>query len=139
MKEMDMATPTTCGQGIAENAVLPAKLGELTDAVAGNLEAHLKTLDLRDEYSTRERDVYVKLAEEHRTTAARLQATAQKMASYRDLPMGRHDLQAISSPEIRQAFETLVKVEQELLTLLQGRIEQHQKMLAGAAAQTSSP
>jgi hypothetical protein len=38
----------TCGKGLAEHAVLPAKLGELIVSVAGVLEAHMPALDLTD-------------------------------------------------------------------------------------------
>jgi hypothetical protein len=124
-----MENPTTCGQGLAENSVLPAKLGELTASVAEILEVHMKALDLTDESSRKEYDAYLGLVEEHRRTASALQATARRMAGYRDLPMGRHDPEAMSSPEALEAFEKFVKLEQELLALLQKRLEGDRKML----------
>ncbi|MGH8310602.1 MAG: hypothetical protein ACRETX_12525, partial [Steroidobacteraceae bacterium] len=60
----------TCGQGLAEHAALPAKLAELTDAVAETLERHQEALDLSDESSRREHAAYVELAQQHRSTAA---------------------------------------------------------------------
>ena len=39
----------TCGKGLAEHASLPAKLGELSSAMAKLLEFHQTTLDLTDE------------------------------------------------------------------------------------------
>ena len=61
-----------------------------------------------------------------------LPATADEMEGYRDLPMGRHDQEALSSPEVVNAFEDLVNVEQELVELLGARVEQHRNMLAAA-------
>ena len=119
----------TCGQGLAEHSSLPAKLGELTAAVAENLELHMKALDLKDENAKREHDAYQKLALEHRQTASELHATAEEMVGYRDLPMGRHDETAMSDPLLLQAFERFVSLEQELLWLLQERIARDQKML----------
>ena len=122
-------TPT-CGKGLAEHSAIPAKLGELTDAVAANLELHMLVLDLTDENSRREHDAYASLAKEHRATAARLRATAAEMDGYRGLPMGRHDERAMSGSEFGDAFERLVRSERELLALLQQRLERDEGMLA---------
>ena len=124
-----MDDPPTCGQGLAYHSVLPAKLGELTASVAETLEAHMNALDLEDENSRKEYDAYRELAKAHREIARQLETTAERMAGYRDLPMGRHDLEAASSPEARRAFEKLVELEQELLTLLETRTDQHRKLL----------
>jgi len=119
---------TTCGQGLAAHSAVPAKLAELIVAMGDNLEAHLESLDLTDEDATLERDAYVKLVERHRRIAAELKATADEMAGYRDLPMGRHDDEKLASPTTVEAFESLVRVEQELITLLEHTLEQHRSM-----------
>ncbi len=124
-----MENQRTCGKGLAEHSLLPAKLGELMASVADVLEVHLKALDLTDGNSRTERDAYQELTKEHREIAARLQATAERMAGYRDLPMGRHDLTAVSAPTVFEAFENFVELEQEILALLQKRVEQDRGML----------
>jgi hypothetical protein len=126
-----MAEGPTCGQGLAEHSSLPAKLGELTAAVATTLEVHTRALDLEDERSRRERSVYLRLVEAHRRTAAELAATGRDMAGQRDLPMGRHDMTVMSSPEAADAFARVVTTERELLGLLQERLRQDQELLAG--------
>jgi hypothetical protein len=126
-----MADQPTCGRGLAEHAALPAKLAELTAAVADNLEAHMGALDLDDQDAKREHDVYQRLAGAHRDAAVRLRATGEDMAGSRDLPMGRHDQAAMSSARVVDAFERLVRTERELLSLLRGRLDQHEAMLAG--------
>ena len=120
----------TCGQGLAENSVLPAQLAEVTEAMADNLMAHMQALELDDEAARQEHAVYLRLAEEQRQTAARLRAVAAEMAAARDLPMGRHDRQAMTSPEVANAFQRFVKDKQDLLALLQRMVEQDQRMLA---------
>jgi hypothetical protein len=120
----------TCGQGLAEHAVLPAQLAEVTDAMADNLMAHMQALELDDEAARQEHAVYLRLAEEQRQAAGRLRAVAGEMAAARDLPMGRHDVQTMSSPEVADAFQRFVKARQELLALLQRMAEQDQRMLA---------
>jgi len=124
-----MKNPRTCGQGLAEHSVLPAKLGELIASLAENLEIHMKALDLTDESSKKEHDAYLELASDYREIATQLQATAKQMAGYRDLPMGRHDAKAMASPKVRQAFEKFVTREQELEGLLQNRIDEDRRML----------
>ncbi|HEX8135534.1 MAG TPA: hypothetical protein VF880_19150 [Actinomycetes bacterium] len=126
-----MADRPTCGQGLAEHSSLPAKLGELTASVAGILEGHLRALDLGDERSSRERDVYLRLVEQHRRTAGELAATGREMAGQRDLPMGAHDLTVMLSSEAVAVFERFVQAERDLLALLQERLRQDEQLLAG--------
>ena len=120
----------TCGRGQAEHAALPASLAEVTEAMAANLQVHMQALELDDEPAREEHAVYLRLAEEQRQTAARLRAVAAEMAAARDLPMGRHDRQAMTSPEVANAFQRFVKDKQDLLALLQRMVEQDQRMLA---------
>jgi hypothetical protein len=120
----------TCGRGLAEHSVLPAQLAEVTDAMADNLMAHMQALELDDEAARQEHAVYLRLAEEQRQAAARLRAVAGEMAAARDLPMGRHDAQTMSSPEVADAFRRFVEARQELLAVLQRMAEQDQRMLA---------
>lgn len=125
-----MADDPTCGEGLAEHSVLPAKLAELTASLAENLEVHMRALDRTDENAEREHGVYLKLVQEHRKIAALLEATAEEMAASRDLPMGRHDAKAMSSPAVVEAFERFVEVERELAGLLEERVREDAKLLA---------
>jgi len=133
-----MAHQRTCGKGLADHAALTAKLGELAAAVADNLEVHMKSLDLEDEHARDEHDAYLELTQEHREIAAQLEATSKEMARYRDLPMGEHDPEVASSPEALGAFERLVKLEHELVTLLEQRAQRDQKLLVEMVVNASS-
>jgi hypothetical protein len=114
--------------------VLPQKLGRLTAALAEVLEVHAKALDPSDSYSKIEHAAYSQLVEEHRKIAAELTATAKRMADYWNLPMGRHDHQAMSSPRAFEAFETFVEVEGEIVALLQGSLARDRQMLSEMGA-----
>jgi hypothetical protein len=120
----------TCGKGLAEHSKLTASLGELIAATARVLEVHMKALDLTDPNSKLELDAYREIASAHRRIAAEIASTAQLMAGYRPLPMGRHDMVAMMSPAPRHAFAGFVKHEEELVALLQQRLEQDHAMLA---------
>ena len=67
---------------------------------------------------------------EQRRNAAKLGETARRMAGYRDLPMGRHDMSVMSSRKAVEAFEKFVKLEEELLSMLEKRLVADREMLA---------
>lgn len=120
----------TCGKGLAENSALPAQLADVVEAMAGNLQVHMAALELDDEPARQEHAVYLGLVEEQRQAAGRLRAVAGEMAAARDLPMGRHDAQTMSSPEVADAVRRFVEARQELLAVLRRMAEQDQRMLA---------
>jgi hypothetical protein len=126
-----MAEQQTCGMGLAQNSPLPGTLAEVVGAIAANLEAHMAALDLSDDASRNEHEAYQDLAQQHREIEARLKAVAAEMAGYRDLPMGRHDQKAMGGGKLREAFESLVQNERELVALLTDKLDREQRMLAG--------
>jgi hypothetical protein len=117
----------TCGKGLAASAALPESLGHVMNAMAEVLEAHMQALDLDDESSRLEYAAYESLAEEHRQIASQLAATAQEMLGYRDLPMGRHDMQAMSRQQ--KPFEKLVEEKRALLALLKESAKEDEALL----------
>jgi hypothetical protein len=119
----------TCGQGLAANAVLPAKLAELLAARAEVLERHAKALDRTDPNAQPELEAYANLARAHRSVASELTSLANEMAGCRDLPMARHDLAVMASPEGQmEAFRRFVAIERELLALLQTKLEEEEAL-----------
>ena len=120
----------TCGRGLAEHSVLPARLAGVIEAMADNLRVHMGALELDDEPAREEHAVYLRLAEEQRQAAGRLRAIAGEMAAARDLPMGRHDHQTLASPEVGDAFRQFVVAKQELAATLQRMAGDDQRLLA---------
>jgi hypothetical protein len=120
----------TCGTGLADNSVLPATLADLVTALRTVLATHLTTLDLQDENSRQEHAAYSQLTRAYEDIAGSLRAAAERMRGCRDLPMGRHDMQAMTGSEPVEAFARFVDAEQELLALLQARLPGDQAMLA---------
>ena len=125
-----MAEQQTCGKGLADNAVVPGALAAVAGRLAGNLETHMRALDRDDPAAAREHEVYERVARSLRSAAADLQAAASEMAAARELPMGRHDMAAMASPEVLDAFERYVTAEDELRALLEARREAITQMLA---------
>jgi len=124
-----MTEKRTCGEEMAEESSLPAKLAVLTECVANNLEAHMKALNLQDEHARRENAAYHTLRTAHQEIADRLRATSDDMVRYQDLPMSQHDADALAAPEVSDAFDKFVAAEQDLLVLLQSRVAQDQAAL----------
>lgn len=124
-----MDEPATCGQGLAASAPVPAKLGALATAMATVLDVHREALPLDDDAARQEADAYRTIAEQLRSSADRLEATAEQMVASRGLPMGAHDVDALSSPRAAEAFSAFVRSEQELVALLRHRLEEDEAML----------
>jgi hypothetical protein len=124
----------TCGKGLAQRSTLTASLGELVAATARVLEVHMKALDLTDENAKREYEAYRELASAHRRIAIELADTASRMAGYRTLLMGRHDMSVMTSAAPRHAFAGFVKQEEALMALLHEMHAQDTAMLAAMAA-----
>jgi hypothetical protein len=120
----------TCGRGLAEHSVIPAKLGELIAALAENLELHIPALVLTDPNAKLEHEAYVRLAAEHRFVAERLTAVAAHMAGYKNLPMAQHAPAVMQDPARNEAFGRYVKLERELIALLQKALARDQELLA---------
>lgn len=124
-----MADHPTCGEGLAENAVVPATIAEIITSLSAVLAAHLKALDLGDDISRREHAAYSELANAYAEIGNSLHGAAERMSRYRDLPMGRHDMQAMTASEPVEAFARFVKAEEQLLASFQARLPGDQAML----------
>jgi hypothetical protein len=130
MQRMEHGDRPTCGEGLAANSILPAKLAELMAAQAEVLDRHTRALDPTDAAAQKELDAYTKLERAHRDVAGELADLAEEMVSYRDLPMGRHDMTVMTDPKGQmEAFRRFVAVERELLELLQGKVETERELL----------
>ncbi len=74
--------------------------------------------------------MYERVARSLRDAAIDLHAAAAEMASAVDLPMGAHDMAAITTADLLRAFEGYVGAEDELRRLLEDRREDNEQMLA---------
>ena len=126
---MEQQDDWTCGKGLAASAVLPERLGAVMAAMAEVLRVHMAALDPEDDASRREHEAYRRVSQHLDQAASQLDALAREMAAYRDLPMGRHDMEAMNRPVVRESFAAFVGRKQELLTLLQEAEASDREML----------
>jgi hypothetical protein len=129
----------TCGRGLAQSRAVPAGLAAVAARLAQNLEVHTRALDLGDAAAVQERSVYERIARDLRSAAADLKTAAAEMASAVDLPMGAHDLEAITTPDVLEAFESYVAAEDDLRRLLDARSVDNEAMLTAIRAEIDSP
>ena len=134
-----MAEEQTCGLGVAQHAAVPAKLAEVIEAMADNLQLHMAALALEDDAARMEHSVYLRLVEEQRQTGARLRRVAEEMAAARDLPMGVHDEQELTSPAVAEAFQRFLRAREELAEVLQADLEADRRLLAEFEAADHRP
>jgi len=119
-------TTHTCGRGLVHNSPLPLALAEVTAALAENLERHLPSI----EEAEPEHAVYAELVDRLKPAADELRAAGGLMAAQAELPMADHDMEKLTTPEVKGAFERLVRAEAELRALLEARAPEHEQMLA---------
>ena len=124
-----MSDEWTCGKGLAKNAALPAKIGDLAEAMAGLLEAHTRALDVGHEHCRQEYDAYRRIADDWRGIAPQLHALASVMAGYKELAMGPHDEGAMRGPEFVRAFERYVTAEREVDAVVRAQLADYGPML----------
>ncbi len=124
-----MSEEQTCGKGLAARSALPLKIADLMNGMAEILGFHQKPIDSSDANGRAELATYVRLEGHFRTIAKLLRSTGDEMAAARDLPMARHDVTLLGSPENRAIFERFIRMEGELVTLLQSSIEQDNAIL----------
>ena len=100
------------------------------DQVERAADDQRRALDLTEAAGQKELHAYTRLERAHRDVASELADLAEEMASYRNLPMGRHDMTVMTDPKGQmEAFRRFVAVEHELLALLQATLEVEEKLL----------
>ena len=124
-----MEQTMTCGQGLARQSILPARISELFAAMADTLESHVRALDVDDPAARAERAAYETLVRTHRGIESRLRTGAQEMAALVNLPMARHDLSKLGDERAIEVFQSYVRAEEELLELLTRSLVADREML----------
>lgn len=134
-----MEEEPTCGRGLAQSSVVPSALAAVAARLAQNLEVHTRALDPGDAAAAQERGVYERIAHSLRSAAADLQAAAAEMASAAGLPMGAHNMAAITTTDVLDAFEGYVAAEDDLRRMLDARRADNEQMLTAIRAEVEGP
>ena len=130
------AESQTCGQGLAASSALPARLADVTAAMAAVLTNHMGALDRADPTNQAELDAYRRLSDGYGRITADLRGAADLMAGSPELPMGRHDRAAMADDRAYAAFAELVRSKVDLERLLRDSVEGDREMLAQMRAAT---
>ncbi len=135
----DQEEQSTCGRGLAASAVVPAALAAVAAGLAQNLEVHTRALDPDDPAAVREGGVYEDIARDLRSAAAALHIAAEEMDAAVDLPMGAHDMAAMTTTDVLDAFERHVAAEDDLWRVLEARRADNEQMLTMIRAAIGGP
>ncbi len=108
----------TCGMGLAVGGELPGRMADLLNIMARNMELHMRALDSNEPLANHELVAYERLTGRLRDVSGALEALAEEMASYRDLPMAPHDEAALGTPDVADAFHALITSERDLAEFL---------------------
>jgi hypothetical protein len=122
--------PSTCGEGLALNAVVPEKIAALLGAMAELLQNHTRSLDVGNADARREHDVYRHLVHDQRAITSSLSALAAAMRDCRDLPVAPHDESVLADQRSIDVFRAFVDAEEAVLVQLQENVRSHRAMLS---------
>lgn len=118
----------SCGQMIAGNADIPAKLSEGATSVAEMLDAHAALMG-KDKNAQSEAKGMRALAKTHRQIATSLMKASDEMKKAASWPVAEHDMAKMQSdPKLKEATQKVISVHKEIIARLQ-------KMVAEMEAQ----
>jgi hypothetical protein len=126
---------TTCGKGLAANAVLPEKISALLQAMADLLENHTRSLDRNEPNGKTELDAYAHLVREQRAAAGHLSNLTTAMRGYRDLAVAGHNETVLVDQKSLAVFAAFIAAEEELTKLLENQAKSYRTMLDSMSAQ----
>lgn len=113
----------SCGQHMADKAVLPNKMVELMTAVADTMEAHAAFMVANakgNKDAIAEADGLKAIAKDHRELATMMGKTATNMTNAGKWPNVPHDMnKMMSDAKIKEAMARMLKTEKEMSALMQ--------------------
>ncbi|HSI06026.1 MAG: hypothetical protein ACAI38_15405 [Myxococcota bacterium] len=113
----------SCGQHMADRAVLPTKMVELMTSVADMMDAHAAFMVATakgNKDAIAEADGMKMLAKDHRDLATMMGKTATNMTNAAKWPNAPHDEKMMmSDPKIMESMKRLLKTEKEMAALMQ--------------------
>jgi hypothetical protein len=113
----------TCGQHMADHAVLPTKLAEVMTAVAEMMDTHAAYMMANakgDKNAIAEADGMKAIAKDHRELAKIATTTATRMTEAAKWPNVPHDMsKMMADPKIQASMKNMLKAEKEMAALMQ--------------------
>jgi hypothetical protein len=124
-----MAMPS-CGQMTASKAVLPAKMAELTTAVADMYDAHAAFMATdKSKEAMAEVEGLKKLALQHRELAAMFTKTSESMKGAAAWPVVAHDhTKMMADKKLMESMGKMLTTHKEMAALMQKEIAEMEAM-----------
>jgi hypothetical protein len=113
----------SCGQHMADRAVLPSKMTELMTSVADMMDAHAAFMIANakgNKDAMAEAEGMKMLAKDHRELSTMMSKTATNMTNAAKWPNAPHDMnKMMADPKIQETMKRLLKNEKEMHALMQ--------------------
>ncbi len=116
----------TCGQMMAAESAMPAKMNELMTAIADGMEMHAKWSGTANKVAKGEHDAMMKIAKDHRQMGAMMKSTSEEMMKQKNLASAPHDMKAMD-PKMGETMTKQVTLEREMATMMMKDADETEK------------
>jgi hypothetical protein len=118
----------TCGQMVASNAAIPAKLAEGATSVAEMWEAHAALMG-KDKDAQAEAKGLRAIAKTHRQIAASLIKASEEMKKAASWPAVPHDMdKMMADPKLTEAGKKVLEIHKEIIAVMQKLVSDMEAM-----------
>lgn len=124
----------TCGQELAEGAIIPEQVAVLFAHVAYNLRQHAKWVSSEAPEAAREHSALIAVADGYEAISAEAQRVCNLMRTFRDLPAAPHDPAAQDRSGLADWLQSKIAIQRKLAKLLQEHADQSEQALRAATS-----
>jgi hypothetical protein len=119
----------TCGQELAQGAIIPEQVAVLFAHVAHNLRQHAKWVGETSPEAAAEHTAMIAVADGYEAISAEAQRICNLMRTLKDLPAAPHDPEAQDRKALAEWMQSKVNVQRKLAKLLNEHADQSERAL----------
>jgi hypothetical protein len=116
--------PETCGEELAEGAIIPEQVAELFAHVAHNLRAHARWVGKGSPEAAREHAAMTAVADGYEAISAEAQRVCNLMRNLQHLPPAPHDPDTLDRPGLALWMQEKIELQRKLSRLLSEHADQ---------------
>lgn len=122
----------TCGQELAEGAIIPEQIAVLFAHVAFNLRRHADWVGEGSREAAREHAAMIAVADGHEAISAEAQRVCNLMRTLEDMPPAPHDPAAQDRSGLIEWMQSKIAIQRKLAKLLTEHADHSEQVLAAA-------
>lgn len=124
----------TCGQELAEGAIIPEQVARLFAHVAYNLRQHAKWVGEGSPEAAREHNAMISVADGYEAISAEAQRVCNLMRTLEHLPPAPHDPAAQDRSGLVEWMQSKIAIQRKLAKLLNEHADHSQQVLGAATS-----